>query len=565
MFHLHYDTSLKRLADRLADLLARQPADDLLRPQTVLVPQRGLQQWLVQHLAQRHGIAANLEFIEPARLVWRILRAEQADLPPVSGFDREVLRWRILGLLRDPSTPAPVRALLGADADDLQAFELSAHLAQLYERYQGYRRDMLEGWARGSEHEDPQAELWRCLTRADESSRSHLLGRFLERHAALDAPPPADLPARLFAFGIINVSPDVLRVLGVLGRHCALHFFMPTPCREYWGDLPDRRARADRLQAGESLFAEPDNRLLVSLGGVGRDFVAQLFSYEHVQPDVEELADEADPPRGTLLERVQADVITLAAPDREARRAMPDAADRSLQVHVCHSPLREVQVLHDQLLDRLQRNPELQPRDIAVMVPDLARYAPCVEAVFGALATEDPRRIPWTVADRPMADTHALVALFMDLLGLPASRLAAGEVMDVLAVPAVLRGFGLDEDVLETLRGWIHDAGIRWGEDAEDRRAHGVPAFEEYSWRFGRRRLLLGYMSGEPAADALLDGVAPLTDIEGADTAALGALFAVQRHAARAARRAAPCAPAGCLATAAQRGRRSPGAATRGA
>ncbi|MBB6184003.1 exodeoxyribonuclease V subunit gamma [Oleiagrimonas soli] len=529
MFHLHYDTRLDDLADTLADLLARRDPAQLLQPQTVLVPQRGLQRWLVQRLAQRHGIAANLEFIEPAKLVWRLLRAEDANLPSVSTFDREVLRWRILGWLRDPAAPTAVRGLLGESDDDLRGFELSGHLAQLYERYQGYRRDLLEAWARGEERDDPQAELWRCLTRDDATSRSHLLGDFLTRHARADAPAPAGLPARLFAFGIINVSPDVLRVLGVLGRHCELHFFMPTPCREYWGDLPDRRACASRLEAGESLFAEPDNRLLVSLGGVGRDFVAQLFSYEHVQPDVETLADDDDLPRDTLLQRVQADVIVLQAPDPAARRDAPDPADRSLQVHVCHSPLREVQVLHDQLLDRLQRDPDLQPRDIAVMVPDLARYAPCVEAVFGALSPDDPRRIPWTVADRSMADTHALIGLFQRLLELPASRLTAVEVLDVLAVPAVLRGFGLDEDVLETLAAWTQDAGIRWGEDADDRAAHGVPAFEEYSWRFGRRRLLLGYMSGDAAHDALLHGVAPLTDIEGGDSAALGALFAVQR------------------------------------
>ncbi|RAP56255.1 exodeoxyribonuclease V subunit gamma [Oleiagrimonas sp. MCCC 1A03011] len=529
MFHLHYDTHLDALADTLADLLARRDPAHLLQPQTVLVPQPGLRRWLVQRLAERYGIAANLEFIAPAQLVWRLLRAEHAELPSVSGFDREVLRWRILAHLRDPAAPAAVRAWLGEDADDLRSFELSGHLAQLYERYQGYRRELLEGWARGEDADDPQAELWRQLTRGDATSRSHLLGQFLRRHAEADAPRPAQLPSSVFAFGIINVSPDVLRVLGVLGRHCALHFFLPTPCREYWGDLPNRRECETRLEAGESLFDDPPNRLLVSLGGVGRDFVAQLFSYEHVQPDVETFPEDEDPPRDTLLQRVQADVITLSAPDPDMRRDVHDPADRSLQVHVCHSPLREVQVLHDQLLDRLKQDPELQPRDIAVMVPDLARYAPCIEAVFGALGVDDPRRIPWTVADRPLAETHALAALFLRLLDLPASRLTASEVLEVLAVPAVLRGFGLDEDVLETVRAWVRDAGVRWGEDAEDRLAHGLPAFEEYSWRFGRRRLLLGYMSGEATSGALLHGIAPLTDIEGADTAALGALFSVQR------------------------------------
>ncbi len=530
MFHLHYDTDLARLADALAVRLAQRDPADLLVPQTVLVPQPGLQRWLVQRLAERHGVAANLEFIAPAQLVWRVLRAAHPELPESSAFDREVLRWRILDRLHDDHLPPALRDLVGESSSAVRRFELAAHLAQLFERYQGYRRDLLEDWERGKEPDDPQAELWRRLVTVDELPRSALLGRFLERHTPDGAPVPPGLPARLFAFGIINVSPDVLRVLGVLGRHCELHFFLPTPCREYWGDLPDRRDAA--VQRGElvgGLFDELPNRLLVSLGAVGRDFVAQLFDYDQVQPDFEDLPDDTEPQRATLLQRVQADVITLAAPDDAAKLATVDPADRSLHVHVCHSPLREVQVLHDQLLDLLQNDPQLEPRDIAVMVPRLSAYAPCVEAVFGAPAYDDARRIPWTIADRPDAETHALVALFLRVLNLPASRLTVADVLETLAVPAVLRSFELDESALAALGDWAHDAGIRWGEDADDRAAHDVPAFEEYSWRFGRRRLLLGYMSGDAAEGRLLDGIAPLTDIEGADAAALGALFGLQR------------------------------------
>ena len=530
MFQLHYDTRLDRLADTLADLLAQRDADDLLCPETVLVPQPGMERWLVQRMAECRGIAANLEFLPPAQFLWRLLRAEHPELPPTSPFDREVLRWRILAELRAETLAPPLRELAGDDPHGARGLERAGHLARLFERYQGYRRQMLEEWTRGAEPDDPQATLWRRLAGTDAWPRSRLLGEFLARHQDPSTPAPAGLPGRLFAFGIVNVSPDVLRALGILGRHAQLHFFLPTPCREYWGDLPDRRERQVRLEAGESLFDEPPNRLLVSLGGVGRDFVARMFAYDEVQPDAEDLAEDAgDPPRESLLQRVQADIVTLAAPTRDARRGRPDPGDRSLQVHVCHSPLREVQVLHDQLLDRLQADPQLQPRDIAVMVPDMARYAPCIDAVFGALAIDDPRRIPWTVADRPQADAHALMQLFQDLLALPASRLGAAELLEVMAVPAVRRGFGLDEDALSMLGERIHEAGVRWGEDADDRVAQGLPAFEDYSWRFGRRRLLLGYMTGEAAEGELLQGIAPLTDIEGGDGMALGALFALQR------------------------------------
>lgn len=531
MFHLHYDTDLRRLADRLADLLAGRDATDLLRPQTVLVPQAGLQRWLVQWLAEKHGIAANLEFLMPAQMVWRVLRALHPDLPAHSAFGREILRWRLLDLLGDPPDQAPqLASWIEGEPAGLRRFQLAAHLARLFERYQGYRLDLLRDWERGEDPDDAQAVLWRTLVaQTDEKPRSHLLGEFLQQYAGCTGGPLPGMPSRLFAFGCIGVSPDVLRFLGVLGRHGDMHFFLPTPCREYWGDIPDRHdLRARLCEEGGGYFDEPANPLLVSMGGVGREFVAQVFGYDEIQPDIETGADESEPPRDSLLHRVQADVITLAAPEPVAD--VPDPQDLSLRVHVCHSPLREVQVLHDQLLDMFQRCPGLEPRDVAVMVPKLATYAPCVDAVFGSLAPSDARYIPWTVSDRPAASAHAVIGMFLHLLNLPTTRLSVDDVLDVLAVPAVLRTCGLDGAELDALREQLAAAGVRWGEDERDREACGLPSWREFSWAFGRERLLLGYLLGDSdSSDELVEGIAPLTDIEGRAAVVLGQLLQVQR------------------------------------
>ncbi|WP_227120712.1 exodeoxyribonuclease V subunit gamma, partial [Enterobacter hormaechei] len=54
--------------------------------------------------------------------------------------------------------------------------------------------------------------------------------------------------------------------------------------------------------------------------------------------------------------------------------------DRSLSIHVCHSPQREVEVLHDRLLAMLEADPTLTPRDIIVIVADIDSYSPYIQA-----------------------------------------------------------------------------------------------------------------------------------------------------------------------------------------
>ncbi|XNM68786.1 hypothetical protein ACLK1Y_15665 [Escherichia coli] len=75
--------------------------------------------------------------------------------------------------------------------------------------------------------------------------------------------------------------------------------------------------------------------------------------------------------------------------------------DRSLTVHVCHSPQREVEVLHDRLLAMLEADPTLTPRDIIVMVADIDSYSPFIQAVFGSATGETLSAVRYFGPSRP--------------------------------------------------------------------------------------------------------------------------------------------------------------------
>ena len=185
----------------------------------------------------------------------------------------------------------------------------------------------------------------------------------------------------------------------------------------------------------------------------------------------------------------------------EGGRRRPPPTDDSLRIHVCHSPLREAEVLHDQLLALFDAHPDLEPADVLVLTPNLAVYGPAVEAVFGAAG-----RIPCHVAHARGGESRTLRA-FLDLLDLPGSRLAAEAVLAPLDAPAVRARFGIGEGDLPALRGLVREAGIRWGADQAHRGAEGLPETAGHTWRQGLRRLLLGYAM--PDADALVGGLVP--------------------------------------------------------
>ncbi|OXH82109.1 hypothetical protein CA830_38575, partial [Burkholderia multivorans] len=71
-------------------------------------------------------------------------------------------------------------------------------------------------------------------------------------------------------------------------------------------------------------------------------------------------------------------------------------AERGIEVHVCHSLARQLEVLHDRLLGWFDADPSLQPSDVLVAVADLAAAGPLIDAVFGT-AGPGGARIPYRI------------------------------------------------------------------------------------------------------------------------------------------------------------------------
>ncbi|NEL80228.1 MAG: exodeoxyribonuclease V subunit gamma, partial [Xanthomonas perforans] len=125
----------------------------------------------------------------------------------------------------------------------------------------------------------------------------------------------------------------------------------------------------------------------------------------------------------SLLRRMQSDLFHRRAPSVPAVLPAVNLHDPSLQVHACHTRLRELQVLHDQLralLDDARFDPPLQPREIAVLSPNIDPYVPYLDAVFGSHGNDDA--LPYALADASPLASEPLAEVFLSLLGLPIAR-----------------------------------------------------------------------------------------------------------------------------------------------
>ena len=560
LFTVYHSNQVDVLKSLLVELIRINPLENPFEKEQILVQSPGMSQWLKMELAKEFGVAANLEFPLPATFIWDMFTQVLADVPKRSAFNKEAMTWKLMhllpGLLNEASFE-PLARYLQDDSDNSKLYQLAEKIADIFDGYLVYRPEWIASWEAGQtvpelEDEHPwQPVLWQALydhtvtLGQSPYHRANLYEHFIDTLENFNGNFD-HLPKRLFVFGISSLPPRYMDALKAIGEHIDVHLMFTNPCRYYWGEVRDRKFLA-RLAAkhrqhvvwqedhsevqGETEQLKGSleenvvdelhtdvvgNSLLASMGKLGRDnmyLLSQLESHE-----IEAFVDVE---RDSLLHQLQADILNLEEHqddeqiDSSQHKQVVSLGDKSLSLHSCHSPMREVEVLHDQLLAMFDADPTLKPRDIIVMVADINAYSPAIQAVFGNAPGE--RFIPYSISDRTADQESPILAAFMQLVNLPNTRCLASELLELLETPAILKRFDLSEDDFLQAKQWVEESGIRWGLDSHTGSEFELPETRQNTWQFGIQRMLLGYAMPESAGlfEAQEGSLSPYNEVQG--------------------------------------------------
>lgn len=553
------------LRDLVVQWLQRYPLG-VFETETLLVQSNGIAQWLKLALASHHqglGIAAGVSLQMPGRFVWQLYRTllPHANIPEQSPLDKTPLQWRLFKLLptlsHDPAY-LPLQRYLQDDVTGQKRSDLAGRLADLFDQYQVYRADWLQAWQQGHDvlidargHRHPladadrwQAQLWRDVL-GDLGDAEPIWSRAQLHQQVLDAAKnysmqqrPAGLPRRLVVFGISSLPQQTLQALAAIAPYTQILLTVHNPCQYYWADIvadPDllkaQYKRQSEKQSGLSALVgrNPGHPLLAAWGKQGRDYIRLLDEFDQTQQHLQlfhgQRVDLFEPrPTDHLLGQLQDDILNLRTLEetRQQWEPLSPAQCRSLQFATAHSVLREIEVLHNDLLQQLHDDGSLQYRDIMVMVPDIAQYSAAIHAVFGRFEKADPRYIPFTIADQAQQHEEPILRALRYLLSIRQQRFGLSELLDLLDVPAVAQRFDLSAIERDQCKEWLQQSGARLGLHGSHQQQQGIFALAgQHSMAFAMQRMLLGYAFGDNTPWL---GSVPYAAVKGLDAAAAGKL-----------------------------------------
>jgi len=513
MLKKYVSNKIEKLAELFSDHIGG--AGDVFAEDVVVVQSLGMSRWLnlrLADVAQEH-IVANVNYFLPRNYIFKILYSLQL-LPDVDYMSREYSRWNIYSILPEYRDNSAIHEYLREPGADLKRWQLSSKIAELFDHYLMYRYrqniGMEDLWRTESSSTMWQQKMFEQVN-VDGSTVVEVLNNF----SAMDYENELRnlLPKSLSLFSISNMPPIFLRFFYELSRIVDVNLFYLSPAEGFWGDIVAKRKQFAH-EVDMEQYWDSTNEFLALNCRLGQEFFLLLQDFEGQANDVtEEYFESIEEKTTTLLHSFQNDLLYMQETSFEDNQACDSIVFAS-----CHSEVRELQVLYDYLLNILNENPNLQPSDILVMMPQIEKYAPYINAVFGHPEMAK-LRIPFCLSDSNKAMSNDIATYLVKILDLAKGRVTATDVMDLLENEDIAKKFYIYDSNKEFLSQIVLDTNLAWGIDKDFVQELCDVSFANNNWQDCIDRWLTGYAI-DKESDLVGNDILPY-DIEGSSEAIL--------------------------------------------
>ena len=555
-FTIYHSNHLDSLQYMASYLIQQNPLENPLLPEYFIIHSSGMTNWLKSALAEEHNIFANTKLEFPINQIVTMIEnllTEEERAKTNLRISRLTLTWAVFDVLKNSSlTDLEILArYLSTDHtehSDVRMMALAEEIAGLLDKYLAYRPDWFEAWQKNQLlFNDSVDELWQQKIWQEIYQKvipQYYLANIMDLLKSIPAERYQNpkIPTRLFVIGISTLPPLFIDLLHTLSKHIDVHMFFTNPSQFYWGDLTQYRNRNvqriifESAEARDEIFSPNidehglnsesevseqwlefhGNPLLASFGKIGRDFIHLLSQYD----DIREIEAFSEPETTGLLGYVQREVFNLSAVNQDQAKYFVENDDQSISFHAHYSERREVEGLYDQLLHAFNDDETLEPKDIIVMVSDIDRYRPMIEAVFGSPFSFDAK-IPFTISDFTLGKHEPILEAFLLLLSMPESHFTISELLTLLEIPEIAERFNIAQSDRDLIRKWVENSQIKFGIDQQHLSELNVREEPTNTWLWGLKRLLLGYSFNESVE---IDGVLAFPYIQGGEAITLGHL-----------------------------------------
>jgi exodeoxyribonuclease V gamma subunit len=463
------------------------------KKQTIVIQSNGMARWLSLNIADKFNITANINFLFPYKLLSEVYKLlDNNEL--VHYYNETKLSIIIYSIIKDTNFFNEFEIvnnyIKSISNNDGSLFNFANELAKQYEKYFQYRPEWIYEWNNNKiienlndpyKHQIWQQKLWLKIKEIIQKPDLIETLNFISQKLNTIIIDEKNQLNNIHFFGISHLSPFYLLLLeNLINSNIQVYYYFQTPSIEYYADQ------------------NKTTSLLGSFARLGKDYFDlmnqkfDLFFDETSLNFIEEIKE-----KNTLLAHLQYDVLKCIErkvdnfQHNDLFNNIPEIKDddKSIEILSTHTPMREIEVVYDKILEILSNDKHSKPDDILVMAPNINNYSDYIEAVF-------QNKLPFNISDRNLLSENILFNSFFKIISIYFSRFSVNEILNLLQMDIIRKKFDLNDIDLAYITRWLNDTNVNWGIDDKFKENLGLPNTIENTWEQAFDRMFLGFSIG---------------------------------------------------------------------
>ncbi|MBU4348478.1 exodeoxyribonuclease V subunit gamma, partial [Patescibacteria group bacterium] len=317
-----------------------------------------------------------------------------------------------------------------------------------------------------------------------------------------------------FYFFALSHLPSIFFDLSI--NFSEVNHFILSPCLHFWEDICSdyerksiekqwkRKKITKSTKEDLQFYLKERNPLLANMGRELRKYLKETGNYENLNiyedyqnKEIEYLDWENGICNKSflLLEGVQLDLLFMRNPEKSEPINL-DKNDNSIEIHGANSKLREIEILHDNIL-RMVAKEGVDLSEILVLSPEIKEYEPYIKLVFDG----NENYLDYKISDIDLSSQSFFIRGLFDLFFLYSSKWDFSSVKSLFENPFFQSKHLLSKEEVFQIFKWFEKTNLSWGIEAKHRIEKLEPKIEISkedlelgTWEYSIKRILFGFV-----------------------------------------------------------------------
>ncbi|AAO27115.1 exodeoxyribonuclease V gamma chain [Buchnera aphidicola str. Bp (Baizongia pistaciae)] len=515
MFTLYKSLKFNLFVKSAFKVILNEPLLNPLTKEIFIVNNKETEQWIKIFIAKKYKVCTNIKFFKLKHFILNILKQNTPKLYSKSEFSKYSIMWKIINI---PDIQHLLTKIVSKNNTYSTLFKIASSISNLFQLYLKYRPDYIKKWEQKSNipktrlKQKWQQIIWMRIIKYTKDANKPILHfsnllydsiKKMQRNNFINT----KLPVRIFIFNITPITPQYAIFLKSISKYCSVHFFYAT------ASYNDKQMFSTSFIKFKQTQEISNNQLLSLLHSKNKNiiyheienfqkntkFQSYWITYEYEQMLFLSLIKDKTInlnfkiKQNSLLQYLQNKILNLHSiqkknNEQENNKILILKTDKSLSIHSCHTLIREIEVLHNNLLNILNDNNDILFQDVLVISKNLDTYIPYINQIFNSASSKN--FIPFSINYKNIKNIEFYKTI-LELIDLPNIELNINKITNLLNIPTLLKKVQINEQEIPILLQIINQTEIQWENDnilSNDWLSNDITK----CWEHGLQRIFLG-------------------------------------------------------------------------